>query len=299
MTPTLTLSGDFEHPDLDSLCEELQRLRKWAPGEPAHVDLSKLKNMEPTTLAVLLTSLDDLQKRQICNPFEDLEPPHDDSWTTFLHPQALNDLFTDGGGRWQELGGDSPAILGCEAFAGPRGVDGIAASLFSQLRTHTDWSLSSLKSLSGMIFELSENVIQHARVAGGVAVLRIRPAEQRVSLAIADSGVGIRGSLVRNPEFSDIGDDLTAIVKAVGASTTAEPGTGGGMGLFLARCMVRSNEGVFMVRSGEARSEEGERSNHSTNLPPLQGTLISVEARTDKPFEHDDAVESQLRMPAV
>lgn len=298
MSPTLTLSGNFDHPDLDSLCAELQGLPKWPPGEPARVDLRRLQSMEPTTLAVLLASLRGLHRRQICNPLEDLEPPQGEDGVECLHPRALNDLLIEGSGHWQEVEGDSPAILGCESFTGIRGVDKVMAGLYRQLTIHTDWTSSSLKSLGGMIFELSENVIQHSQATGGVAVLRICPAEQRIALAIADSGIGIRESLVRNPEFSDIGDDLTAITKAVGARTTGEPGTGGGMGLFLARCLVRSNGGSFMVRSGEASREESEALSDSGHLPCLHGTLVSVEARTDLPFDYDETVASKLRQQA-
>jgi signal transduction histidine kinase len=297
MIPKLTLSGDFEHPDLDSLCDELRGLRDWEAGEPARVDLSKLKSMEPTTLAVLLTHLDGLHRRRICNPLRDLEPPHDEGPVECLHPEALNDLLVEGNGHWQTIEGDVPAILGCEPFIGSHGVTSVSASLSEQLKIHTDWSLSSQKWLWSMIIELSENVIQHSHAAGGVAVLRIRPAEQRISLAIADGGIGIRESLAHNPEFSDIGDDLTAIIRAMGAKATGEPGTGGGMGLYLARCLVRSNGGTFMIRSGEASREEGDALNSSSDLPRLQGTLIAVEARTDRPFEYDDAVASRLQLP--
>jgi anti-sigma regulatory factor (Ser/Thr protein kinase) len=295
MSPTLTLSGDFARSDLDLLCDELRDLPEWSPDEPASVDLRSLQSMEPTALAVLLATLGGLHRRQICNPLQDLYPPENQNGVKCLHPRALHDLMA-GHGHWQE-DNDSPAILGCETFAGTGGVDAVRERLYQQLAIHTDWSSSSLKSLSGMIFELSENVIQHSRAAGGVAVLRVCSEEQRIALAIADNGIGIRESLVRNPEFSDIGDDLTAIVKAMGARTTGEPGTGGGMGLFLARCMVRSNGGRFMVRSGEACREESDSLRDSGHLSHLHGTLISVEARTDRPFDYDETIASVLGQP--
>jgi anti-sigma regulatory factor (Ser/Thr protein kinase) len=294
LSPTLTLSGDFAHPDLDSLCDELRGLPEWPADEPASVDLRELQSMEPTTMAVLLASLEGLHRRRLCNPLEDLEPPRYENGVKCLHPQALNDLFVDGDGHWQEIDGATPTIIGCEVFTGASGVDDITAGLSQQLAIHTEWSSSSLKSLGSMIFELSENVIQHSQAKGGVAVLRISPTEQRIALAIADNGVGIRESLARNPDFSDIGDDLTAIAKAMGPRATGEPGTGGGMGLFLARCITRSNGGTFIVRSGEACREENAALSDSGHLPYLHGTLVGVEARTDLPFEHDDTISAAL-----
>jgi anti-sigma regulatory factor (Ser/Thr protein kinase) len=243
---------------------------------------------------MLLASLGGLHRRKICNPLQDLQPPRSDDGVRCLHPQALDSLLA-GNGHWQQVDGDSPAILGCESFAGTSGVDKVMGNLYQQLVVHTDWSSSSLKSMGSMIFELSENVIQHSQAGGGIAVLRICPVDRRITLAIADSGIGIRESLIHNPEFSDIGDDLTAITKAMGARTTAEPGTGGGMGLFLARCLVRSNGGNFMVRSGEACHEESDVRSSNGHLPHLHGTLVSVEAQTDQPFDYDETVASALR----
>lgn len=249
--------------------------------------------MDPTPLAVLLASLGGLCERQIWDPLEHIKPPSRGKGVDCLHPEKLNHLLNEGSGHWQEIANES-TILGCESFAGFRGVDGVTRSLYKKLAVHTDWSASSLKSMSGMIFELSENVIQHSRTTGGIAVLQMRPADQRVVLAIADNGIGIRESLAHNPEFSHMKDDLAAIAKAMGPRTTGEPGTGGGMGLFLARCLVRSNGGNFVVRSGEACREENDALCDSVDLPPLHGTLVSVEARTDLPFEYDRSVEAML-----
>jgi len=298
MTPTLTLSGDFADPDLDSLCDELQDLREWAPGEPARVDLRRLRNLEPTTLAVLLASLRGLHRRQICNPLENFEPPPDEGPVKCLSRDALAGLLAEGSGHWQEEDSERPVILGCESFAGSAGIDRVTASLSQQLTIHTDWSAASLQSLGSMVFELTENVMQHSQAKGGITVLQIRPAEQRIVLAIADNGIGVRESLAGNPKYSEIDDDLTAIAEAMGAGATAEPGTGGGMGLFLARCLVRSNEGSFLLRSGEACREESETVSDSKDLPRLHGTLISVDVRTDRPLNYSE-VESCLRLPAA
>lgn len=293
MSPSLTLSGDFNQPDLDSLCDELQGLLTWSGEEPVHIDLRGLENLDPIPLAVLLTSLGGLCNRQVWDPLGDAESLDETPRLECLHPQRLKNLLVGGDGHWEKRD-DESTILGCECFAGLDGVDRVTRSLYRQLAIHTDWSTPSLKSMNGMIFELSENVIQHSKTTGGIAVLRICPGDQQISLAIADHGIGIRESLARNPEYSDMEDDLAAISKAMGPRTTGEPGTGGGMGLFLARCLVRSNGGNFMVRSGEACREENDCRIDLERLPTLHGTLVSVEARTDLPFEYDQSVETML-----
>lgn len=293
MNPTLTLSGDFAHSDLDSLCEELQHLREWTPGQSARVDLRKLNTLEPTTLAVLLASLRGLHRRQICDPLDDFVGPEGEESASCLSPEALRGLILEGVGHWQEMDG---TILGCEVFVGTAGIDTVTSILQRKLISETDWSAASLSAFGSMVFELTENVIQHSDAQGGVVVLEISSAEQRVSLAIADNGVGVRESLARNPDFLDIADDLTAIIASMGAGATGEPGTGGGMGLYFARMLVRSNNGSFQIRSGNACREESRSTSDSTQLPSLHGTLISVETRTDFPLDYGQ-IEESLKQP--
>jgi ABC-type transporter Mla MlaB component/anti-sigma regulatory factor (Ser/Thr protein kinase) len=286
MTTKLTLSGDFTHPDLDSLCHELRNLRGWSAGEPSpRLDLSKLSALEPTTMAVLLASICQLDSHGNFDPFEDVVPPEGEGSPRCLSPKILEKLL-DGVGHWQEGSGDEAETIGCEVFAGHAGIDRVTGILKEKLTVHTDWSASSLRDFSVMAFELAENVVQHSATRRGVAVLRIRPAEKRVNLAIADSGIGVRESLVNNPDYRDIADDLKAITVSMGAKASAEPGTGGGMGLYFSRLLVRGNGGTFLIRSGSACREEGDLPVDSTQLPHLSGTLIAVEVRTDLPVEY-------------
>lgn len=296
MNPTLTLSGDFAHSDLDLLCDELRHLRKWSPGQSAHVDLQGLNVLEPTTLAILLATLCGLRRRQIFDPPENFIAPEGGDAAACLTPEALRGLITEGTGHWQEVD-EGTAILGSEVFIGTGGVDRVTAILQTKLGAETDWSLSSLRAFGSMAFELTENVIQHSGAAGGIAVLKVCPLRATVSLAIADSGIGVRKSLGHNPEYRDIADDLTAIVAAMGAGTTGEPGTGGGMGLYFARLLVRSNEGRFLIRSGEACREESATICDSNQLPHLHGTLISIETRTDRPLDYGQ-IEASLKRPS-
>ncbi len=296
MTPTLSLSGSFCHSDLDSLCEELAHLRRWPSDEPSRIDLSELGALEPTTLAVLLAALRGLRMRQAWDPLAGFVAPESGHATRCLAPAALRALVTEGVGHWQADGGEEPAVLGSEPFVGNRGVDRVLASLHNRLAAETDWSARSLRAFSTLVYELTQNVIQHSGDRGGVVVLEVLPARGRVSLAIADSGIGVQSSLVQNPEFSDIGDDLTAIKTAMGPRASGEPGTGGGMGLYLARLLVRDNGGRFLLRSGDASREECETVSDLTQLPHLYGTLISIELRTDLPLDYG-RIETSLGLP--
>ncbi len=170
------------------------------------------------------------------------------------------------------------------------------SALRMNLAQHTSWSCADLASFGAMVSDIAENVLQHSEAHGGVATITADPACGTVVLAIADYGIGIRGSLVRNPEYRDIGDDRLAIRTALGPGATGDPGSGGGLGLYLARLVVRDNGGVFTVRSGDGSHVEGEHTTTPRHDAHLHGTLIVVEARTDRPFDYD-RIEEWLAQP--
>jgi anti-sigma regulatory factor (Ser/Thr protein kinase) len=288
VTRTLALSGDFANPELDLLCDELGCLQEWVPEEPGYVDLADLGALGPSALAVLLTSLRGLQRRQICNPVKDIEPPRTGPLAG-LSQEQLAEVIGGSVGHWQET--SRGTVLGSELFSRVEEIDRATKQLSSSLISHTQLSAHSITCLCTMVFELAENVLQHSDTACGAMCAQIRAEQEHIGLAIADSGIGIRASLAANPDFSDIPDDLTAISTAVSAGATGEPGTGGGMGLFLARCLVRGNNGLFLVRSGDAAREETNQERAQKNLPPLQGTLVAVEINCDRRLDYEEVEE--------
>jgi len=264
------------------------------PGEDTRVNLGGLGSLESMPLAALMASLRGLRRRRICNPLDNFTPPTGQG-PDCLGRDALKALIDEGKGHWQE----SDVVLGCEAFANSDGIDRVAASLQKQLLHHTDWSSRSLSSFGTLVLELAENVMQHSAAHGGVTVLEIDSLRQQVSLAMADSGIGIRRSLASNPDYEDIDDDLTAIRTSMLAKTSGEPGTGGGMGLYLARLMVRDNGGSFLIRSGTACRDESETIRDSKELPHLHGTLISVQARTDRALDYSQVEETLNHLQSI
>jgi anti-sigma regulatory factor (Ser/Thr protein kinase) len=202
----------------------------------------------------------------------------------------------DGGlGHWQadEEGG----LVGVEAFSSPEGIDRVIASFQLNLDLQNALPEASLRSVRTMVIELTENVMQHSKARRGVVVLQVRPETETFSVAIYDDGVGIRRSLTQNPKFRDLRDDLAAIAASMGAGATAEPGTGGGMGLYLARLVLRDNGGTLTIRSGDARREEGDGVRDSTLLPALHGTLVAIGANSNRPFDYA-RIDEDLIKPA-
>jgi len=290
------LSGDFERPDLDRLCHELRHSRGYPAGSSVAVDLGGIGKVEVAPLACLVASLRGLSRRGVCDPLGSFTPPADGAAPACLRREELAQLVTESGCCWQTIG-EPASLLGCESFATDDEIERVISNLRTRIASDTDWPDADLTSLGSMASDLAMNVLQHSDAQGGVVVSEIHPSEKRVSLAIADCGIGIRESLGRNPDYRDIPDDLVAIATALAPQTTAEPGQGGGMGLYLARLVVGENGGTFYVRSGDAARTQGETTIDESHLPHLAGLLIAVEARTDQEFDYGQ-IEKWLKEPS-
>jgi anti-sigma regulatory factor (Ser/Thr protein kinase) len=292
----LSLEGDIGEGDLNSLCHTLEPLRTLRPDAPVKIDLSGLTSISPTPFSVLVVALRALRSRQVQDPCKGLAPPLDPKVADWLKQPVLEDLVSSRAGRGQNFGGGSPTTRGCEPFTDGYGIDRSVSALRLNLAQHTAWDCSDLASFGAMISDIAENVLQHSEAQGGVAAIKADRRRNTVTLSIADYGIGIRGSLAHNPEYRDIGDDKLAIRTALEPGATGDPGSGGGLGLFLARLVVRDNGGTFTVRSGDGSHTEGEETITEKHQANLHGTLIVVEARTDHEFDYD-RIEQWLAQP--
>lgn len=256
-----------------------------APSEGITLDLHDVTSLNSGALAFLVANLRSIKRKRLYEPLERMVAPVECVPT--LTPRDLQSLLTDRAGYGLHEGGDAISLRPCEPFSTAGGVTRGVSALQMRIRTETAWDPVDVASLGAMAADLTENVLQHARSdGGGVAALRTLPDGETVELAVADCGVGVRGSLVENPEFEDLGDDLSAIRAAVRPGATADPGSGGGYGLFLARLVVRDNGGSIAIRSGYAEWNESNPDGQRVCDHDL-GTLIVVRARTDRPFNYD------------
>lgn len=290
------MSGDFERPDLSRLCHELRHSRGHPADTSLAVDLSGLGKVEVASLACLVASLRGLSRRGVCDPLARFTAPASAVAPACLQREVLARLIAERGGCWQTVSEPS-SLLGCESFANGDEIEQVISNLRTRIADKTSWPDADLTSLGSMASDLAKNVLQHSDAQGGIVASEIRPSEERIGLAIADCGIGIRESLSRNPDYRDIPDDLGAISTALAPATTAEPGQGGGMGLYLARLVVSENGGAFFVRSGDAARTQGESTVDESHLPHLAGLLIAVEARTDRVFDYG-RIEKWLKEPS-
>jgi hypothetical protein len=149
-----------------------------------------------------------------------------------------------------------------------------------------------------VLSELTRNVLEHARSEAYVCA-QYYPTPKRVSIGIADCGVGILQSLRQSYSFGTHSDAIVAALKPL-VSGTSRVGYGSpdnaGLGLFYARGLAKLSKEYFVIHSGSAAyrqlksSSEGKAENPErdptqerhhlwTALHPWQGTVVSIDIR--------------------
>ncbi|EHN09537.1 hypothetical protein PAI11_36350 [Patulibacter medicamentivorans] len=81
------------------------------------------------------------------------------------------------------------------------------------------------------------------------------------------------------------GEDVGAVEAAFRFGVTSNPGFNAGMGLALARHLVRGNGGTVGIRSGFAAVTRGQAEVAQGRGVRFPGTLVALDVRMDRPFD--------------
>lgn len=189
-------------------------------------------------------------------------------------------------------------------------IAGVIGNISALLHLQDD--AESLSAVQYCVSELLRNVLEHAGSPDGafIAAHRYTTKEpHRVTIAVADCGIGIAEHLGQvHPEA------LTGDAAALGLAlrpgiTGARAGLYGtpdnaGAGLFITRCIAKGTGGYFLLASGRAGYRlRRARTEETTQLyfdafddprrdlwqfsRPWQGTVVSVEIRTERIADYD------------
>ena len=163
-----------------------------------------------------------------------------------------------------EFGAVTP-VLPLTRFGNVTDVERIANDLelvavSCPMRTHDE--------MFGVFYELALNAVQHSESAAGCYAI----VEQSVDsdgriihlLGVADCGIGIRATLIRNPNFADVANDADAIALATELHVTGTGDASRGLGLdhvmnvvrmWQCNCIIVSGAGYLDVRDGGATTQ--------------------------------------------
>lgn len=156
----------------------------------------------------------------------------------------------------------------------------------SDILENRGYLLRERVAVCSVLSEVCSNATEHsASPCGAFAAVQAyqhivsgaRRRGEEVLIAIADGGVGIRRTLLRNPALAEhVVTDNDALRHALemGVSGTGEVGRGGGLTL-VAQIATRSG-GSLSLRSGTGRVTVYESRRNSRNVPDFPGTFVRV-----------------------
>ena len=127
------------------------------------------------------------------------------------------------------------------------------------------------------ITELLTNANDHAKSDFGFWVCgRYNPIDHNIRICVADSGIGIKQSLVDAEKLHKNIDDGKAIEKALEEGMTSRMGRTGGLGLKHISSYVKSHGGSLTIMSGAARVYLARKTKRIKKHERYQGTIVNV-----------------------
>jgi len=156
---------------------------------------------------------------------------------------------------------------------------------------------TTIDAVHTMLRELVGNCYAHAEVEDGVfgvICAQAWPAGRKAQIAIADTGIGIRESLLQNPALVETVKISNSCELATQYGITSKPGKGhSGYGLAVARKLMEQNSGTLVVRSGNEAFCMGPRRLQQVNTKCVwHGTLLVIEWDLDVPMNIRDVYDS-------
>jgi hypothetical protein len=150
------------------------------------------------------------------------------------------------------------------------------------LSSRLQWERGTLHALEWSLYELLDNVFQHAEVPAGYFMFQIQQERRRLSYCIADQGRGILssfyGSKIKPASAVD------AITLAVKKGVTRNPVTNMGNGLWGAAEIVSKSKGQLTISSGGAALYFNRVTGKSQSIPHIKvldrerpGTFIDAQ----------------------
>ena len=270
-----------------STIEDLDLLLTITPEESLTIDLRDISAITPPGIVGLLGIMERFTNVDHV-PSMTINLPVDQTISEYLRTagafDAMREFAVIQDPQPEELIAEKvPAtpMIPCAHFTGDGEVEELANQLSEKFKTEFVAYGSLLAPVETIFTELATNVTNHADSGGGYVVAQqYRGRSQTLlEIAIADSGIGIRESLIKNPQNTLIEDDSKAIRMALQEGISATGQKGRGYGLHHVTEDIKTNETRKMtIRSGTGiliLEGNGEVKEYK-RVPPFPGTIVHI-----------------------
>jgi hypothetical protein len=239
------------------------------------LDLRGVRFVDPYALLVLdLLALEMTERR--CMPR--IEWPESQVVRRWMHAMGF---FAEIGATPTPLSTRDPRspLQPITAITDEDGIGRVVDGFHQRLAERYPLTEPSRRTLTAMMIELFQNIPHHSNATGEIkdphGIAAMQDYEDSIFLAIADKGVGLRGSLGLRPGCKGITDSqaLNAILHD-GISRFADAGRGGELKRIVG--VVRSWDGTFALRSGSAFLYFDERGGDIYDVPDFPGVQLAI-----------------------
>lgn len=281
----VALRGPYHLHQLDRLIRELQPLFQLRSPSVITLDLSGLSFIGAGCLAVLVATIKDLADQGITAGGSAYIHPNNALVAQYLRRMDFDRLLAHPVPPESFERRPATDFCPCMAFQDGDGVIEVAMKLSAAMGVSCRLDDLAQTAITYALQEIAQNVVQHSGPsAAGVAVAQASRKRPAFELAIADRGIGVRRSLQLNDQYAGVTRDKDALKLALRYGVTSSP-EGGGVGLFATRYLLRHNGGEFILRSGDAKLHGTELDSVHDNLATMEGTVVVLKARADRPLE--------------
>ena len=171
------------------------------------------------------------------------------------------------------------------------------------------WETGTLLAMEWSLYEIMDNVFQHAQTEHGYFMFQVQQSQRRLSYCVADQGLGILRSFAASKHRPATAPD--AITLAVQKGVTRDPEVGQGNGLWGAAEIVARNAGQLTISSSGAalyfdRSARTVKTVERVSVlhPNTPGTYVDIQLDASKGVRLDEIFEAlpvpvNLRLEAL
>lgn len=289
------LSGAYPLEEVDALVADLASLMDIEGSPKVRLDLRDLEMLHPSTTAILAAVVTKCVENGRFGPTSEILLPRKASVRNAVARlpglDQLRRFFSSSDGAST----GSSRQFECHRFIDEASGRTVGRELTAALEASCNVDELATRAIRTCLDELLDNVIHHAdAVTGGFATARGWRTPARFEVAIADLGIGIRRSLAKNPQHSDVVDDMAALRRAVELGVTSTPHRNSGYGLAVTRDLLDKNHGLLVIKSGWAELWLGSEEEQSIADTPFPGTLVGLRARTNRPLNVTEVYRSLL-----
>lgn len=174
-----------------------------------------------------------------------------------------------------------------------KNIYGVYQRVVGVLTQHIEIEVSVLQAMSYCFYEILDNVLTHSGKQIGTVVTHYNAENQRLSVLVADDGIGIQSSLSTNDQYKNL-NEAEALQVCVKDSVT--DGKGMGFGLYSTSLLVRDAGAHFEIHSGHHRLLLKNDQMTVEGTDEWQGTIVYLELLTNKEINPQNVVANRTNV---